>query len=85
MHAHAHAHTQTRKHTQTHKPQYQALIYIHITQEWQNAAKTEKRENSNICVGFRVKYLSLVSVNYLWQLVNLFNLYWWTEQIIPDK
>lgn len=70
MHAHAHAlrdrftNTRKHKHTQAHMAEYQALIYIHITQEWQNAAKTQKRENS-ICVGFKMKYLSLVSVNYL--------------------
>lgn len=51
MHAHAHAHTDTFIHTVqartyihiAHKPQYLALIYIHITQESQNVAKaTEK-------------------------------------------
>lgn len=64
-HAHAHKHKHTRKHihTQTRKPQYQALIYIHITQESQNAAKPQKRENSSICVGFIMKYVSLVYVN----------------------
>ncbi len=63
-HTYTTAHTRAHINTNKHKLQYQSLIYIHITQESQNAAKTQKRENS-ICVGFIKKYLSLVSVNYV--------------------
>lgn len=39
-----------------------------------------RRRGNSICVGFIMKYLGLVSVNYLWQLRNLFNLCWCVEQ-----
>lgn len=48
-------HTRANINTHKHKPQYQAVSYMHITLESQNAAKAQHktiRENSSICVGF---------------------------------
>lgn len=68
MQAHAHTHTQTtftQTHTDinTHKPQYQTLIYINVTQETQNEAKSQMSGKSSTCVGLIMKYLSLGSLN----------------------
>lgn len=70
IHMQAHAHTQTtftQTHSDihTHKPQYQTLFYINVTQETQNEAKSQMRGKSRTCVGLIMKYLSLVSVNEL--------------------